>query len=234
MTKNQSLELNQLSSAYQTIIALMPPHQVYIETHVGQGSVFLTKPPARFSVCLDENRVALTNLMTKAVEQDYKGEFSLVCDDALHFLRDYEFTGAELVYCDPPYMFKTRKSNERYKDDYSDDDHLELISILNSIDAKVILYGYPSRIYEEYLSDWNVHEFQVLRLGGLVTEMIWFNYEPEIRLLDGYSNENIKHKQQITEIASDWVNNYKKMNASERRSILISILQAEAELNGDL
>lgn len=35
------------SGVYQKIIAEMPPHDTYIETHLGGGAVMLRKPPAR-------------------------------------------------------------------------------------------------------------------------------------------------------------------------------------------
>lgn len=35
------------SGVFQKIIAEMPPHDTYIETHTGGGAVMLRKPPAR-------------------------------------------------------------------------------------------------------------------------------------------------------------------------------------------
>ena len=35
------------SGVYQKIIAEMPPHDTYIETHLGSGAVMFFKPPAK-------------------------------------------------------------------------------------------------------------------------------------------------------------------------------------------
>ena len=43
----------------------------------------------------------------------------LICEDAIEFLKKYQFTGKELVYCDPPYLRNTRKKiKPLYKYDY--------------------------------------------------------------------------------------------------------------------
>ena len=41
------------SGLYQNIIALMPPHDIYIETHLGGGAVMRYKPPARINIAID-------------------------------------------------------------------------------------------------------------------------------------------------------------------------------------
>jgi hypothetical protein len=39
------------SGLYQNSIAMMPPHDTYIETHLGGGAVMRKKPPARHRGC---------------------------------------------------------------------------------------------------------------------------------------------------------------------------------------
>jgi len=41
------------SGVYQKIIAEMPPHDVYIETHLGGGAIMLRKPPAKVNWGID-------------------------------------------------------------------------------------------------------------------------------------------------------------------------------------
>ncbi len=40
---------SKLASAYQTIIAAMPPHDTYIEPFVGSGAIINNIPPAEYS-----------------------------------------------------------------------------------------------------------------------------------------------------------------------------------------
>lgn len=52
-----------------------------------------------------------------------------------------------LFYCDPPYVWSTRKSGE-YEHELSDEDHRELVEILLTLQGAVILSGYPNDIYK--------------------------------------------------------------------------------------
>ena len=43
------------SGLCQHIIALMPPHDTYIETHLGGGAIMKRKPPALHNIGIDLN-----------------------------------------------------------------------------------------------------------------------------------------------------------------------------------
>ena len=47
------------SGLYQNILAMMPPHDTYIETHLGGGTVMRKKPPARKNIAIDIDPEAL-------------------------------------------------------------------------------------------------------------------------------------------------------------------------------
>ncbi len=49
----------------------------------------------------------------------------------------------------------TRKSERRYRFDYTDDNHVELLGILKVLPCPVMGLGYPSRLYDELLSGWH-------------------------------------------------------------------------------
>lgn len=48
------------SGVFQKIIAEMPPHDTYIETHLGSGAVMFHKPPAQHSVGIDIDSAAFS------------------------------------------------------------------------------------------------------------------------------------------------------------------------------
>ena len=91
------------SGLCQKIIALMPPHETYIETHLGGGAIMQRKPPAATTSASISTPRSLASLQC-----DYP--VRLVNDCAHRFLAAYAFTGTELVYCDPPYLRQTRTS----------------------------------------------------------------------------------------------------------------------------
>jgi len=104
---------------YHNIIAMMPPHDTYIETHLGGGAVMRKKPPARNNIALDIDPEPLA-----AFDCGYPVQKLNEC--AHRYLREYDFVGSELIYCDPPYLIETRTSKRRYRYDYSRQDHVEL------------------------------------------------------------------------------------------------------------
>lgn len=216
------------SGAYQAIISLMPPHNTYIETHLGGGAIMSFKPPVFQNIGIDLDPKALDFARRNRLES-YPAKLKLHCGCAHAFLKQYEFTGEELVYCDPPYLHSTRTSQNRYNYEYTEADHIELITLLKSLNAQVILSGYPSPLYHKMLSDWNTQSFQVMSRGGVRTEQIWFNYEADNRYWATYAGQNFRQRQHIKRKAERWANNYQKMPPDEQRAILSALLNVSRE-----
>ena len=111
------------SGLCQAIIALMPPHDTYIESHLGGGAIMQRKLPAARNIGIDLNERALARFQCP-----YPVE--LAHAHAHRFLAEFPYQGRELVYCDPPYLHATRSSDRRYRFEYEEHDHLELLSLL--------------------------------------------------------------------------------------------------------
>ncbi len=114
------------SGLCQPIIALMPPHETYIESHLGGGAIMKRKPPALNNIGIDIDPRALTEF-----ECDYPMQRINGC--AHQFLADYDYRGYELIYSDPPYLNQTRTSGRRYRFDYEEQDHIELLKLLKRL-----------------------------------------------------------------------------------------------------
>ena len=74
----------------QPVIGMMPRHTVYIESHLGGGTIMKRIPPALRNIEID--------LETRAIAEftcDYPVELIHGC--RLEFLRTSEFDGTELV-----------------------------------------------------------------------------------------------------------------------------------------
>ena len=96
------------SGLCQNIIARMPPHDTYIETHLDGGAVMKRKPPTVNNIRIDIDPEAPANFGCAY-------PVHLVNDCAHHFLSNYDYSGAELIYCDPPYLSETRTSHRKYR-----------------------------------------------------------------------------------------------------------------------
>lgn len=86
------------------------------------------------------------------------------------------------MYLDPPYVLKTR-SQKQYKHEMTDTDHEEMLKILLQSKAKIMISGYESEMYNEYLSGWEKKTFASCAEGGLPRkEVVWMNYITESQM----------------------------------------------------
>lgn len=206
----------------QPLIALMPPHSVYIETHLGGGALMRRKPAARRNIGIDVDARALS-----AFECDYPVEMVQGC--CHRFLADFPFDGTELVYSDPPYLHSTRKSGRRYRYDYEAADHEALLALLKGLPCAVMVSGYPSALYDERLAGWRSVSLQVMNRAGVVTEQVWFNFAPDRVFWAGYAGRNFTDRQRIKRKAANWGRRYRDLPAAERLAVLAALLAVEAE-----
>jgi hypothetical protein len=227
-TKKRSTAMNSYfgskatSGLCQPIIAMMPPHDTYIETHLGGGAIMRRKPPALQNIAIDLDPKPLV-----AFECDYPVEKINGC--AHQFLSAYAYRGREMVYCDPPYLHHTRTSVRRYRFDYEEQDHIELLEILKGLPCSVILSGYPSPIYDELLTNWGALELQVMNQGGVRTEKLWFNFIPDRVYWCRYAGKNFTDRQRIKRKAENWGKRYQALPRAERLAVLSSIMAVEAK-----
>jgi site-specific DNA-adenine methylase len=209
------------SGLCQAIIAMMPPHDTYVETHLGGGAIMRRKPPALRNIGIDLNVRALARFQC-----DYPVELMHGC--AHRFLAQHEYRGRELVYCDPPYLQATRSSGRRYRFDYEDQDHVELLGLLKSLPCAVMLSGYPSRLYDELLRGWQSVELQVMNQAGVRTEKLWFNFTLDRVHWARYAGKNHTHRQSVKRKAENWGRRYQALPRAERLAVLAAMMGVEA------
>lgn len=209
------------AGVYQTIINLMPPHLTYIEPFIGGGNVMERKKPAPASIAIDAD-AAVAQYWT---QQRVPG-LTVIHGDAGSELLKIPFSGNELVYCDPPYLLSTRKGGKIYRHEMTDVQHEDLLSLLLTIQAPVLISGYRSEMYDDMLSGWNSLDYAAMTRQGLATETVWFNYEKP-RLLHDYSyvGTNFRERERIKRKKQRWLARLERMDPMERRAILDAIAQ---------
>jgi DNA adenine methylase len=96
-------------------------------------------------------------------------------------------------YLDPPHLPSSR-TKTRYRFDMTEEEHIRLLTTLRAVEGKVLLSGYPSKLYKEFLSDWYSSESDAVcwsvgttvgtgraSSGGRATdkrtEVLWCNYK---------------------------------------------------------
>lgn len=101
--------------------------------------------------------------------------------DALRLIERYNSKDV-LMYLDPPYVRASRKSGRLYRYEMDDAGQLTLLNLVTASRAKIVLSGYPSKMYDDALHGWN--KFTTLSQTTSTEkaeECIWLNYEPPFR-----------------------------------------------------
>ncbi|EBP4183180.1 DNA adenine methylase [Salmonella enterica subsp. diarizonae] len=216
------------SGVYQKIIAEMPPHDTYIETHLGGGAVMLRKPPAMCNIGIDIDGQTLEDF----AHEHNRLYIDLVRADAVDYLNNYDFhrAGRVLIYVDPPYLHETRTGNARYRYEYSVADHERLLSCLVSLpkNVSVILSGYPSQLYDERLAGWRSKEFQAMTRGGVRTEKIWMNYPEGRAYSHAFAGKDYNDRHRIKRKVERWRAKYAALPPAERLAIMVALNEVDA------
>lgn len=83
------------------------------------------------------------------------------------------------MYLDPPYVMGTR-TGKQYKHEMDDSDQEELLKTILQSNAKIMISGYESKMYNDYLSDWEKETFRsCAEQGAPRKEVVWMNYKPD-------------------------------------------------------
>ena len=94
---------------------------------------------------------------------------------ALEVIERFNYSNV-FMYIDPPYMLHTR-TGKQYNYEMTDSDDEELLKMLLQSKAKIMLSGYESDMYNDYLAGWGKKQFSSYAEHGKPrTETVWINY----------------------------------------------------------
>lgn len=213
------------AGVYQTIINLIPPHDIYIEPFLGGGAVLRKKHPAAHNFAMDIDPEVL-----RRFPQRHTPSLTILHANALEWLPSKNFTPSTFIYLDPPYLTASRARPDRiYRHEFTDDDHKRLLSIILSLPCMVMISGYPNAMYDDALSAWHTYEFQTtVRSGRCVTEKLWMNYPPPHRLHDyQYLGRNFRERERIKKKKARWTGKLLAMQTLERYALESAIADLE-------
>jgi DNA adenine methylase len=108
--------------------------------------------------------------------------------DAIELIKRFNYRNV-FIYLDPPYLLNTR-TRKQYRHEMSDSDHVRLLETILQSNAKVMISGYQSELYDSYLKDWAKLSFNATAEHGLKrTEVLWMNYKSNQMTLDEWISE---------------------------------------------
>lgn len=204
------------AGVYQTIINLMPAHEIYIEPFIGGGNIYERKKPALASIVIDADATVIAHWKKHATAST-----TVIHGDAVPELAKMKWTGKELIYCDPPYVMASRSGRKIYQHEMTDQQHRDLIALLLTIPAAIVISGYANEIYDTALKNWHRVEFQAMTRGGVRTEVLWMNYTPPAVPSElTYIGDNYRERQRIKRKTQRWAEKLRKLPPAEQAAIM--------------
>jgi len=246
------------AAVWRTLLNQIPPHDEFIEPFLGHGTLLRKKRPAARTVgCdLDDGSLDAVRRVARGIElykvcgiEWLKQEFGFYSFPA-PVERTMADVGAALyggpgrspagpirfVYCDPPYPHSTRTSDKRYEFEMTDEQHGELLTVLRSIDALVMVSSYPNELYARELRGRRTFTFEGYTRGGVRTEQVWMNY-PEPKILHDwrFAGANKRQGERIRRRVEKWRAMAGKMLPVERQAVIAALVEdgpAAGQSNG--
>ena len=186
------------------------------------------KRSAIASIGIDADAELIRSLLAENSERiPIPGSCTLICDDAISYLRKWRGGPETFIYCDPPYLRETRRSKERlYKYEFwSVDQHSQLLAILQKLPCMVAISGYWSPLYSEMLATWRAISFKAgVRCGQAATEWLWMNYPVPVALHDyRYLGRNYREREKLKRQRQRWRLRLERMNQLQRYMLMASL-----------
>jgi hypothetical protein len=218
------------SGVYQQIINLMPPHKIYVEAFLGNGSILRYKKPADQNIGIEIDPQTIAECW-----KDFEmPNFEIVRGCAVEFLLSLTSLktapGDVLIYCDPPYLQSVRRTNRQlYRCDMmSEKEHIEFLSackVLNAVkDFNIIISGYDCELYNSQLAGWRKVSFPGVSRGGGTIETVWLNF-PEPAELHDYTffGANYRKREDFKRQKARWIEKFKNMEAQKRLALFAAL-----------
>lgn len=100
--------------------------------------------------------------------------------DALKLIERFDSENV-LMYLDPPYLRTTRRSGALYRHEMGLDGQRRLLELISKNKARILISGYQSDLYDEYLQGWYKDTAMCHTTSGeKAEEVLWMNYPPPI------------------------------------------------------
>jgi DNA adenine methylase len=203
---------------YQRIINFMPPHRIYVESHLGGGAVLRHKQPAQVNIGIDIDPQPLEAFV------DYGPDFKFICTDAVGALIGLQPTADTLIYADPPYFPTTRRRARVYRNDYSEADHEKLLHCLCDLKCMVMISGYPNALYDRVLGSWRRETFSAMSHIGLREEAVWMNFQPSVLHDIRYVGDTFRDRGALVQKRQRWRERFASMQKPIQQALLADLV----------
>lgn len=210
------------NGTYQQIINHIPQCKIFVDGFVGNGGILfnLKLPPLTIINDIDPSVIDRYNCYRSPSVIIENLDYTAVIDKYDNKTRDTFF------YFDPPYLFETRSTQQKYyKFDFTDSDHFKFLSMVNTVKSNCMISHYPCKLYNDALKDWYTHDFKSMTRGGLRTERIYMNYPTPSVLQDfRYLGTDFTDRQRIKRKIERQLKKLESLPELERIGIISAVI----------
>jgi len=218
------------SGVYQTIIAAMPYHDLYIEACLGSGVIMREKPPVLVSLGCDSNIKTCQSFYDR--EGADRNRMIVMRYNVFELIPLIErHPEGVLVYYDPPYPSWTRtgfNSHNYGEFEWSKTDHIKFLLAIKNSPAKAMVSTYPNDLYEEYLTPdrgWRYIDIPSMTHGGPRIERLYMNFPAGKPYHHKFAGKDFTDRQRIQRKAASAGRRFGNIdNEGERLAILAAML----------
>jgi DNA adenine methylase len=220
------------NGVYQTIINLLPPMQTFASAFVGNGGI-----ERRFNLPKENYFFDINKTVTDAWKNVLKGynkknpnkKINMHNEDGLNgialFTNDSKST---LIFCDPPYLFDTRVSQQKLygQHEWDYDKHVLFLTMIKKVQPNVIITHPPHILYENMLQGWNVIDFTSMTSSGKkMFDRCWYNYPTPTILQDyTYLGKDYRQRELIKNKTTRHMTKLQRLPDAERNAILSAVI----------
>ena len=215
------------NGVYQTIINHIPACNVYIEPFLGNGGVLRKlKLPETVAAC-DVNFEVINKWLGLQKNGQYK-QVSFFYEDGMIILNRYIRINSKdyFIYCDPPYLFETRKNTRPLygKHEWDIEMHARFLSMAVTARCNVMISHYPCKMYDDALKGWHIHDYMACTRNGMAHERLYMNYPPPVVLQDyRYLGKDYREREAIKKKTTSLLNKINRMSEVQRLSVLSAL-----------
>jgi hypothetical protein len=104
--------------------------------------------------------------------------------------------------------------------------HESFLTMVQGLKCRVMISGYPSKIYDHHLQGWRCISYRTRTRGRTLTECLWCNFPEPTELHDWrFAGRNFRQRLAMNRQAARWLNRLETLPPIQRGFLLQAIAQ---------
>lgn len=158
----------------------------YIRARQVRTGLAQTASNGRWANCLNTSRAGMSGAVSRWLGSVEGLEYiatrllrvQIENDKAVNVIKRYD-SRETLFYCDPPYPHESRGDSKAYSYEMTNQDHIDLATVLLNVKGKVAVSGYDCDIMNKLYGGWKVHKERpkkAMSIKQVRQEILWTNF----------------------------------------------------------